>query len=168
MTTKTKAKPKTQEQLDRATDLRLRKTYNIGLKDYEYLFEKGRGGCWICRRPPSGNRLHVDHDHAWKKVSLLFQCPKESRDGLWHAQGFYRGSIYEGFGLKKSLASLMCKKKLLRASVRGLLCYPCNSGLQKFSDNMIRLQSSADYLARFYQQNPLNGREGQNDAQTQS
>jgi hypothetical protein len=48
---------------------------------------------------------------------------------------------------------------LLRASVRGLLSYNMNAGLQKFSDNPELLRAAAEYLEKFKQGSPLTGRE---------
>lgn len=153
------SKPKTKAQLDRATDLRLRKTYNITLKDYEYLSQLKNGGCWICGSVPSNRRLHVDHDHSWKKVPLQFISPKESETGVWFAKAVYNGEEYVEIDPKKSLATRGLKKQLLRASVRGLLCYQHNAGLQKFSDKTEWLLSSARYLGNFHVESPLIGRE---------
>ena len=150
-------KPKTQAQLDRATDLRLRKTYNITLKDYEYLLNKqGEGVCWITGRPPTGNRLHVDHDHGWKKIKIESLLQEKGR---WYAHAEYNHVTYNGFGTKKSEAVRSVKRQLLRASVRGLLTYSVNSGLQKFSDNPLVLRAAAEYLENHKRESPLTGRE---------
>ena len=147
-------KPKTQAQLDRAADLRLRKAYNITLADYEYLDKVGGGGCWICGRPATNNRLHVDHDHGWKKVKI--ETLKIFAE--WHAWATYNAITYCGYGAKKSLAVLPVKRQLLRASVRGLLCYQHNAGLQKFADTPEWLRSAALYLDEFHKISPLSGR----------
>lgn len=153
-------KPKTKAQQDRAADLRLLKTYNISLKDYEKLLKDGEGGCWICGRLPlGGRRLHVDHDHSWKKEVLQFVSPKESETGVWFAKATYNGTEYAEFDAKKSSASKAVKRQLLRASVRGLLCYQHNAGLQKFSDNPAWLDGAAKYLRQFSTGSPLSGQE---------
>jgi len=150
-------KPKTKAQLDRAADLRLKKTYNISLADYDYLLNKNEGKCWISGKDPGTRRLHVDHDHRWKKVTI-----RATKYGdTWEATGTYNGVTYKTFGAKKSLAVRDLKRKLLRASVRGLLSYSSNAGLQKFSDDPEQLRSAADYLENFQQGSPLSGREAE-------
>ena len=148
------SKPKTQAQLDKATDTRLRKTYNISLKDYEYLLKLGNGGCWICGRPEGDRRLHVDHDHGWKKA--VYTCLKIG--AKWEATGVYNGNVYQSSESKKSLAIKGLKREMLRASVRGLLCYQHNAGLQKFSDNHVQLINAANYLTSYIKESPLTGR----------
>jgi hypothetical protein len=151
-------KPKTQAQLDRATDLRLMKTYGVGLDWYNKQFTKQNYGCAICASGPGTRRLHVDHDHAWKKVKIAASkiSEKNSLSGtIWEACAEYLGKSYYDTGDTKSLAIRTIKRQLLRDSVRGLLCYTCNAGLQKFADNPERLRAAADYLARH--QSPDNG-----------
>jgi hypothetical protein len=154
-----KSKPKTKVQLDRAADSRLKKTYNISLTDYENLLAMNDGKCWICDRPPGERRLHVDHDHSYKKVKIAtFQL--SSRPGTWTATGEYNGVDYLANAPKRSLAVRDLKRQLLRASIRGLLCYNHNSGLQKFSDKSEWLGSAAAYLAKFVTKGgPLTGQE---------
>lgn len=41
---------------------------------------------------------------------------------------------------------LMGKAGLVRGSVRGLLCYICNTGLQAFRENVVALTQAAQYL----------------------
>lgn len=63
----------------RARDYRLKKTYGISLKDYEYLLKNQDGVCWICLRPPlPGKNLCVDHNHKTLEVRglLCMYCNK--------------------------------------------------------------------------------------------
>ena len=136
---------KTQAQLDRAADLRLRKTYGISLAEYEKLAKVCNGGCWVCGFIPE-KRLHVDHDHGWKKVKIVYG----KHEGQWVASAVYKGDSFASFSARKVLAGRGLKDLLRRASVRGLLCYPHNSGLQKFRDNPDYLESAAVYLRKFH------------------
>ena len=137
-------KPKTQAQIDRAADQRLRKTYGVSLDWYDQKFKEQGGGCAICHKPPTSRRLHIDHDHSWKKVKIDAQQQSLSKN--WKASAIYLGKEYIAGGAKRSLAVREIKKMLLRASVRGLLCYSHNAGLQKFQDDPKFLRSAADYL----------------------
>ena len=136
------SKPKTQEQLEHAADLRLQKQYGITLTEYERLAEVHHRGCWVCESVPVTRRLHVDHDHGWKKTEIVFG----QYNGLWAATARYNGRAYVEQAKKKSEARKLLKEQLKRASVRGLLCYPHNTGLQKFRDNPQFLRSAANYL----------------------
>lgn len=135
-------KPKTQEQLDRATDLRLQKTYNRDLAWYNAQLEEQEGGCGICERPEGTRRLHVDHDHSWKKIKIETM----KTGGSWVAKALYLGNLYLESSEKKPTAVRKIKRLLLKNSVRGLLCYSCNAGLQKFSDSPTRFRAAAKYL----------------------
>ena len=149
------SKLKTKAQLDKAADARLRKAYNITLKDYAYLERQSEGKCWISDRPPGTRRLHVDHDHSWKKVKIE---TLGNRLSGWAASATYNGVCYVAGGPKKSLAVRALKQKLLRASIRGLLSYNMNTGIQKFSDDPALLRAAADYLENFRKKSPLTGR----------
>jgi hypothetical protein len=150
-----KAKPKTKAQLDKDADRRLQKTYNITLAEYNELANRNHGCCWVSGKPAGSRRLHVDHDHSWKKVKI---ATLKLKDG-WCASALYNGVEYVGFNTKKSLAVRKVKRDLLRASVRGLLSYQINSGLQKFGDDPRLLRAAADYLENFQKGSPLSGRE---------
>jgi hypothetical protein len=54
-----------------------KRKYAYGLNDPEYraLLKNQRGRCAICRKPPGVRGLHVDHDHATRKVRGLL-CSK--------------------------------------------------------------------------------------------
>ena len=48
--------------------------YGITPKDYEAMFRKQKGRCFLCGGKPNGrskNRLHVDHDHKTGQVRAL-------------------------------------------------------------------------------------------------
>lgn len=52
-------------------DSALRHKYDITLAEYELLALSQDGLCWVCREPPDGERLYVDHDHETKIVRGL-------------------------------------------------------------------------------------------------
>ena len=56
-------------------DIRLLQRYNITSRDYDKLLAAQNGRCAICRKPPNGRRLSVDHDHVTGKVRGLL-CQK--------------------------------------------------------------------------------------------
>jgi hypothetical protein len=56
-------------------DGRLRHDFGITLGDYLRILDLQGGRCVICRRPPTGNRLAVDHDHATGRVRGLLCAP---------------------------------------------------------------------------------------------
>lgn len=68
-----------QEKKDRATDLRLRRTYGISLAEYNSMIAEQGNRCWICGRFPKKLRLFTDHNHATGKVRrpLCFICNKK-------------------------------------------------------------------------------------------
>ena len=145
-------KPKTQAQLDRAADLRLRKTYGLSLDEYNMM--EADGGCWICGSKPVGRRLHVDHDHGWKKIKIV---SKNYLD-CWQAIAVYNGREFYSTARTKSEVVRDVKQQLKRNSVRGLLCYPHNAGLQKFQDNRDLMRNAANYLDKFFTfGSPLSG-----------
>ena len=138
-------KPKTQQQLDRATDLRLQKTYNITLDDYNKLLAAGDGKCWICQSLPGTRRLHVDHDHSWKKVKIT----TTNYSDCWQAIAGYNGAEYYDTGRTKSGVLREVKRQLKRASVRGLCCAWCNRGLRFYKDNAESLMRAHEYIENF-------------------
>lgn len=135
-------KPKTKAQLDRAADIRLQRVYGVGLDWYYEQLGRQNGGCAICGSTPKARKLHIDHDHLWAYVKV------ESRkaDGGWTAAANYKGKIFRGGGGTKSAAIQRVKAQMKRASVRALLCFPHNKGLQVFRDDPSHLRAAAKYL----------------------
>ena len=130
---------------DKQVNARLLKTYGITLDEYNEMLTDQGGECAICRRPPGTKRLHVDHDHGVSKVKSLHE-----RSGKgWMSSAEYKGGLYAAWGRSKSEAAKGLKAKLKRASVRGLLDWPCNSGLQKWREDPDRLEKAAVYLRKF-------------------
>jgi len=127
-------KPKTKAQLDRAADIRLQRTYGVGLDWYYEQLGRQNGVCAISGALPGARRLHVDHDHSWKKIkiSATSLCGKPSP--RWHASATYLGKHFETVDINKRGVVRKLREILKRASVRGLLCYSCNAGLRKFLD----------------------------------
>jgi hypothetical protein len=130
---------------DKQVNARLLKTYGITLAEYNKMLVEQGGGCAICGRPPGTKRLHVDHDHSISKIKL-----DTVRSGKgWMSSTEYRGGLYAMWGRGKSEAVKGLRAKLKRASVRGILDWPCNSGLQKWRDNPNLLEKAAAYIRKF-------------------
>lgn len=142
-------KPKTQAQLDKATDTRLKKSYGRGLDWYNKRFEFQGHGCAVCGDVPGTRRLHVDHDHLWVAVKIRSFKEEAPYLGSWAASGLYGSTEYTGYGRTKSLAIRMVKDKLKAASVRGLLCHRCNRGMILFRDRTDLLENAIKYLNEF-------------------
>ena len=128
-------RPRTKKQADRATDARIQKAYGITLEERDKLDDSNDEKCWICGRPPVNVRLSVDHDHAWKKVKVeshqfkpvgTFGGAAGGQKLWWISSAIYNGMLYQIEAPKKAEAVRVVKKKLKRASVRGLLCQFCN------------------------------------------
>lgn len=134
--------------------------------DYEKVFRSQGGVCAICSDPPKegGNRLHMDHDHKFHK----FKIRVKKRNGLWYAsvewpveepvtnavRRFIRltkvyPSYAQGGFTKRKAAKKMLQRIIRNASFRGLLCWFCNTALQKFRDDPVRMEASARYIRRY-------------------
>jgi hypothetical protein len=68
----------------------LKRKYGISVEEYERMLERQNGRCAVCRQPPTGVSLHVDHDHESGRIRglLCFTCNnslgdmKDSEDRL--------------------------------------------------------------------------------------
>lgn len=64
--------------LDTATNCQMLKAYGVSLKEYDEMFTKQNGVCFICGNPETMRttkgqirRLSIDHDHATGKIRKL-------------------------------------------------------------------------------------------------
>ena len=128
---------------DEIESKRLLKVYGITLEEYYVLRDSHCGGCHICGAPPVTRKLNVDHNHRFARAKITaFKA-----DGRWVA--FCDNGRYAASAGRRQDATASVRQNLKRASVRGLLCFRCNKGLQHFSDHPERLRRAADYLQRF-------------------
>lgn len=146
---------------DKARDRRLKKLYGITSTQYDEMLGRQGGVCAICGRPPVNNRLAVDHDHKPR----YFKVHTQKREDKWYATlAFLSGGVF--YKVDDSGNIVPCgppdlptfsnrtrngaihelRYWLKRESVRGLLCFSCNSGLRKYSDDPQRLNNAAEYL----------------------
>jgi hypothetical protein len=101
------------------------------------------GVCAICHRTPKKVRLGVDHDHKHMKVRVV--AWRDFNED-WTATASYRAHQFSAVAASKYLAIKVVRNLLKRASVRGLLCWSCNTGLQKYRDKADVLEAAANYL----------------------
>lgn len=142
---KAKKPPLTPAQKNHQKDLYYRSKYGISLKDYNRLLRKQKGCCAICHRPPKNNALSVDHTHKFRRLSISVRSVR----GNWQADCLVRNKTVRGFAKKRNEAIREVKKQLKTLSVRGLLCFQCNAGLRKYSDDPDRMENAAKYLWKF-------------------
>jgi hypothetical protein len=132
-------------QTDIKRDKYLSKKYAISLSWYNIKLVEQNGGCAICHKPPKeGKSLHIDHDHKIAKLELKIVKQK----GAWVVMSPDFCSIIRGVPRKAVVDS--ARRVILRRSIRGLLCWSCNTALQKFRDDPDKMESSAKYI-RDYQ-----------------
>ena len=135
------SKPKTQEQLDRATDKRLKKTYGVGLDWYNKTLEE-QSGCAVCGDHGKTRRLNIDHSHAWTKIKIT----SFKKDGMWIAQAPGRGGVLTAVYRLKREAVQGVRNRLRIESIRGLLCHRCNRAMILLRDNPNLMRTAANYL----------------------
>lgn len=112
--------------------------YKITLAEYNAILAAQGGCCYICGRRPFGRRLAVDHDHRIAKGKILF----ERAGRMWSAL-IRSGRVVAKL---KSEVKKIARAQLLRASVRGIICWRCNRGLQFYRDIAATFDRASHYL----------------------
>lgn len=133
-------------------NIRLKRQYGITAAEFDQLMANQGGGCRICHRPPKKLPLSVDHDHNYKRVKIklkkvaLPQVVGYPVSYQWEGRAWYRGWEFVGHALNQYEARRDVRDQLKRASVRGLICWLCNTGIRKFGHAADRLADAAMYL----------------------
>ena len=132
---------------DKAQDKYLYKHYGVSLAWYNETLQKQNGGCKICGSRPITRSLPVDHDHKARYIKVAAR----KMFGTWVVEAEYRGQGFCFHGFKKrNEAVRYMRDSLKRASVRGIICVGCNTGIRKFRDTPQFLESAAKYLREHY------------------
>lgn len=138
-----------QKQKDTAASQRLYMKYGISLEEFNEMLAAQGNVCAICKRPPAGKRQHTDHDHKFDRVKV-----KRVRVGdMWVASATLPNGIEVASAVRnKAEAVAEVKSAIKRHSIRGIVCYQCNTGLRWFRDTPELLDAAAQYLRRFCEQ----------------
>ena len=126
----------------------LRRKFFRELPEYGQLLASQGGGCKICGRPPHKNKLSIDHAHEVDKIKVVV-----SKFGLgWFAEASWGGEHFYDSQPTKRLAWESVKIMLFRRSIRGLLCFLCNGGIQHFEDSKAPLKPAErfDAAAKYF------------------
>lgn len=129
-------------------DSYLQKRYGITEKEYDDRLVQQNFGCLVCGCGPGVSRLHVDHDHKierWKIIS-------KKVGNLWVSRPLDgEGRLdFEEVDRLKQVSRLKVKARLLRLSVRAILCWQHNAGIAKFRDNPEHLFKASEFLKNYY------------------
>lgn len=139
---------KTVEQRRHKRDLYLRRTHGISLKEYNQMDKKQHYRCKLCRRPPKNLPLAVDHWHWLARRKVV----SKKKGKYWVAtvpELLPAGiKIREKYKVRRK-AIKAAKLYLRRISVRGLLCWHCNTALQKFRDNFLIMKRASEYIRHY-------------------
>lgn len=149
---------------ERRKDKYLRYKYYYSLSEYNVQLKKQKYRCASCRWKPSINKktgkkhlaLAVDHWH--KLANLKIKSYKKGR--YWKAKVIEFPDIFSKRLLawirrlrtkdkvrRKALKKL--KRILMKKSRRGLLCWHCNTAIQKFRDNPVKLIRAGRYIQKY-------------------
>ena len=121
----------------------LSKKFQITEEEYNKQLARQNGKCWICKKPPTAKSLAVDHDHYVEKLKIISSRTAKG----WMA--WVPGVVNVAEDRLKSKALSIIRTKLKRLSVRGLLCWKCNTALKKFNDDAHLMKQSSFYIENY-------------------
>jgi hypothetical protein len=122
----------------------LMEKYGITPEEYDRMKAEQGGVCKCCGYVPTKVPLHVDHCHKIAKLKVKYS---KRGDGTVFAYIERFGELIEGPSRKE--AEVKAKIWLLRKSIRGLLCWKCNSLLKWARNCADILRKAAKYLDEF-------------------
>lgn len=128
-----------------ARDKYLRTKFEITEEEFDEAFVGQGSVCKACLRPPVSRNLHVDHDHEVENWKIETKKFTKGRWKAWPKDGTGRLE-FSREGRTKPQAMAAVRKVLRRLSVRGILCWRCNSGLKKYNDNAESMYRASKYL----------------------
>lgn len=131
-----------------------RRKFGWTLEKVDALAAEQNNVCAICHRPPGKIRLSLDHDHFFDRIKLIIERLPD-----WNFAAFLNKTDASciAIGATRKDARKNGRRVLRSRSVRGLLCFRCNSGLQKFEDSKAplspaeRFDNAAKYLRQFHE-----------------
>ena|SRR2546422_482056 len=132
-----------------AESKRQQRLYGITLEEKEAQIAEQGGVCAICGLPPLTKNLSTDHDHSYKRIKLVLDQKTGFEHTPWRARFVIRGQCASVFGISYRDAIHRARSFIKRESVRGQICWRCNTALQKFRDNPDLMEKSAAYIRRF-------------------
>jgi hypothetical protein len=120
--------------------------YGLTPEDYARMAMEQGNACKCCGYIPTGTKvnLHIDHCHVIARSKVKYT---KRADGVVWAFIERFGELIEG--PTRAEAELKAKRWLLRKSVRGLLCWKCNSLLKWARNCAVILRKAAKYLDEF-------------------
>lgn len=143
---------------EKAKDSRLQRTYNVTLKERKSRAKKQNNKCILCRKKRNAKgevkELHVDHWHAIANVKIKLVRLKKN---FWQAYnesfnkyGYHLPErTYTFKSSNKKKAKKYVRQKLKKMANRGLVCWPCNSGLHRW-DDLEKLKRAVKYLEEYF------------------
>ncbi|SRR6266436_138969 len=125
-------------------DKYIRRIYGRSLAWYNRQLKRQHGHCYCCDFVPKedegGLPLHIEHDHRLAQLHIFML----QMGTLWIAYTADFGVIKQSH--KKRRAFKLMRQWLKRESVRGLVCWPCNSLIRKSYDQPDRLRLAGKML----------------------
>jgi len=133
----------------KAESKRQQRLYGITLEEKEKQIVEQGGVCAICGRPPGKKNLSTDHAHSYRYIKIVVERGDWETSYMWRARFIIREQGVSVYGQTYLDAVRQARRFIKRESVRGQICWTCNTALQKFRDNPDLMDKSAAYIRKF-------------------